>query len=133
MIDKLQRPVKFIAVGASGVGVNLLILYLLTDVAGVHYAASAFVAIEASIITNFLLNDRWTFKDRRGSKVFSRLLKYNAVSAAGVGVNMGIMALLVEVGGLHYLIAEFVAILCAFVWNYTLSSRYVWNKRFANV
>lgn len=133
MINKLQRPVKFIAVGASGVGVNLLLLYLLTDIAGVHYAASAFVAIEASIITNFLLNDRWTFKDRRGSKVFSRLLKYNAVSGAGVGVNMGIMALLVEVGGLHYLMAEFLAILGAFVWNYTLSSRYVWSKRFANV
>lgn len=133
MRNKLQRPVKFIAVGASGVGVNLLLLYLLTDIAGVHYAASAFVAIEASIITNFLLNDRWTFKDRRGSKVLPRLLKYNAVSGAGVGVNMGIMALLVEVGGLHYLMAEFLAILGAFVWNYTLSSRYVWKKRFANV
>jgi dolichol-phosphate mannosyltransferase len=133
MKDKPQRLVKFGAVGASGVGVNLALLYFFTDVAGLHYAASALIAIEASIISNFLLNDRWTFKDRRDSKIWSRLLKFNTVSAAGIGVNMGIMALLVEVGGLHYLIAEFMAIMCAFIWNYTLSSRYVWRGRYASV
>jgi dolichol-phosphate mannosyltransferase len=131
--SKLRRLVKFGAVGASGVGVNLALLYLFTDVAGLHYAASAFIAIEASIISNFLLNDRWTFRDRRDNKVWPRLLRFNTVSAAGIGVNMGIMALLVEVAGTHYLMAEILAILCAFIWNYTLSSRFVWRGRYANV
>ncbi len=132
-LDQLKRVAKFGAVGAGGVVVNLALLYLLTDIAGLHYAASAFIAIEASIIFNFLLNDRWTFGDRRGTRLLSRLVKFNAVSGVGVALNMGIMALLVESGGVYYLLAEFLAILGAFVWNYTLSNRLVWRKRLVNV
>lgn len=128
----VRRLIKFGAVGASGVGVNLALLYLFTDIAGLHYIASTFIAIEASIITNFYLNNRWTFGDRRGTRLLSRLVKFNAVSGVGVGLNIGLMALLVEVVGVYYLLAEFMAILCVFGWNYVLSNRYVWRKGLIN-
>jgi dolichol-phosphate mannosyltransferase len=128
--ELLKRLAKFATVGTTGVGVNLGVLYLLTGVAGMHYAASAFVAIEASIIFNFYFNDQWTFKDRRGTKLLPRLIKFNAVAGVGVGLNMALMVLLVEVLGLHYLLAEFMAIVCVFAWNYILSSKLVWRKNF---
>ena len=58
------RFIKFNIVGLTGVFVNEGILMLLTSL-GLYYIYSSIVAIEISIISNFLLNDIWTFKDRR--------------------------------------------------------------------
>jgi len=63
---ELFRMVKFALVGLSGVGVNIGILYWLTESAGLFYLASATIAIEVSIISNFSLNNYFTFADRRG-------------------------------------------------------------------
>ena len=50
--------VKFCAVGGSGVGVNLGIYALLTRVFVLAPALASPIAIEISLLTNFLLNER---------------------------------------------------------------------------
>lgn len=84
------RFLKFCLVGGSGVIVNLGFVWLANEVL---FAAMAewwrtslayLVGIVVSIFTNFLLNDFWTWKDRRGkggSAFLRRLVKYYAVSA----------------------------------------------------
>jgi dolichol-phosphate mannosyltransferase len=126
----LKRLIKFAVVGTAGVGVNLALLYLLTNYAGLHYVASAFFAIEASIVFNFYFNDRWTFKDRRGPRLLAKVIKFHAIAGIGVGLNMALLALLVELAGAHYLLGEFAAILIVFAWNYALSSRLVWRNNY---
>ncbi len=59
------RLIKFSVVGASGVAVNMGLLYALTRFMGIHYILSSILAIEVSILTNFILNDIWTWRDRR--------------------------------------------------------------------
>ncbi len=56
-----KHAVQFYIVGASGVLVNLGILYLLTDIGGFWYVAAQVIAITASITTNFFFNRYWTF------------------------------------------------------------------------
>lgn len=91
--DRIWRLTKFGVVGLSGVGVNhgllLLGLYVLDDMApGAAYAIALTLAIGISILTNFLLNDAWTWRDRRveGARAFLvRLGKYYFVAGiAGV-------------------------------------------------
>jgi len=41
------------------------------------------LAIELSIIFNFILNDIWTFKDKRVGSFIKRLLKFHMSSASG--------------------------------------------------
>ncbi|MFC1900549.1 glycosyltransferase, partial [Chloroflexota bacterium] len=87
---ELMRFVKFCLVGISGVLVNIGLLWLLTDVIGLFYLLSAAISIETSIVTNFLLNDYYTFSDRNSPETESflrRLLKYNLVALAGLGIN----------------------------------------------
>ena len=87
------RFAKFGVVGLSGVGVNhgllLLGIYLLSSwEPGRAYALSLTVAIAISILTNFLLNDAWTWRDRRNRGLGAFLLrmgKYHLVAGvAGV-------------------------------------------------
>ena len=55
--------VKFVLTGLSGVFVNLGSFQLLLSLR-VHELLASPIAIELSIISNFLLNNYWTFSDR---------------------------------------------------------------------
>jgi dolichol-phosphate mannosyltransferase len=72
--------IKFAIVGTSGVVVNLLTLTLLLNQGVNKYIASP-IAIEVSIISNFLLNNFWTFRWRKKASVLPvRGLRFNIVS-----------------------------------------------------
>lgn len=79
--------IKFAIVGLSGVIVNLGVFKLLLQANVNKYLASP-ISIEASIITNFLLNNYWTFRWRK-SKDHVRIkgLKFNMVSLVSLGVS----------------------------------------------
>lgn len=117
-VDANRRLAKFALVGLSGVLVNLVLLVVLTELVGLHYLASAAVAIEASILSNFALNDVWTFRDRRIGRWWERLWRFNLVSLLALVVNLGVLSLLTEAAGLHYLVSELVAIGVGFLANY---------------
>jgi dolichol-phosphate mannosyltransferase len=81
------RFLKFCAVGASGVLVNLGCLGLFARAIGVQANLAAAMAIEISIITNFLINEAWTFRDRRAEGAFRRrLLRFHLVSLVGAAL-----------------------------------------------
>jgi len=80
-----SRFLKFAVVGAAGVAVNLGFLALFARVLGLQTNLASALAIELSIINNFLWNDVWTFKDRRHSEspFFRRVIHFHAVSLVG--------------------------------------------------
>ncbi len=115
---KNQRVMRFALVGASGIVVNLLILYILHGMFNVHDLVAVPLAVETSIITNFLLNDFFTFRDRRNGSKLRRLGQFNTVSLVALIVNFTAYALLTRVFGVFYLVAQLVAIIVAFGTNY---------------
>jgi dolichol-phosphate mannosyltransferase len=120
------------AVGLSGVVVNMGILWLLTEKVGLFYLLSAAVGIETSIISNFLLNNRFTFRDRNqpGAKsFFARLAKFNAISLTGLGINLGVLGLLTEAFGLYYIVSNLFGIAAAFLWNFFANNWWTWRVR----
>lgn len=123
------RFVKFIAVGLSGTLVNLGVLKLVTMFTTWNDKVQLIPGIEVSIITNFLLNDYFTFADRRTGKTasfFTRLVKYNVLALVGAFINWGIGALMVN-AGINIFLADFVGILIAFLWNYLFSTIWAWK------
>ena len=71
---------KFALTGLSGVLVNLGSFYLLLEL-GLHKFLASPVAIELSIVWNFLLHNYWTFADRvMSGRKRIRGLRYNLVS-----------------------------------------------------
>ncbi len=86
--------VRFALTGLSGVLVNLGSFQLLIN-SGVHELLASPVAIELSIISNFLLNNYWTFRARAltGRKRV-RSLKYQLVSLATLTLSYATFALL---------------------------------------
>jgi dolichol-phosphate mannosyltransferase len=80
---------KFLMVGASGVVVNVGLFALLLA-AGVNRYVASPVAIETSIIWNFLLHNSWTFGDRRPrGRARVRGVLFNLASLLVLAVSYG--------------------------------------------
>jgi dolichol-phosphate mannosyltransferase len=122
------RILKFSVVGASGVFVNMGLLYVLTELASLHYLLSGIIAIETSIVTNFLLNNAWTWGDRRTDVFLYRLLKYHvSAGLTGILANWLLLLLLTEVFGMYYLISNIIGIGVGMTSNFLLND--LWTFR----
>ena len=120
-----MRFIKFNIVGLTGVFVNQGILMLLTSL-GLYYLYSGIVAIEVSIISNFLLNDLWTFRDRRSGHILKRLVKFNILMLIGLVINLLILYALTDLASLHYTISNLFGIGIASIARYLMSIKWTW-------
>lgn len=122
------RILKFSVVGVSGVLVNMGILFILTEYFHILYLISSIIAIEMSIISNFLLNDIWTWRDRTKKKFIYRFVQYHiSVGITAVLVNWGILFILTEVFDVYYLISNLIGIGVGTLSNYIIND--LWTFR----
>jgi len=120
-----MRFIKFNIVGLTGIFVNQGILMLLT-ILGLYYLYSGIIAIEVSIISNFFLNDLWTFRDRRSGHILKRLVKFNILMLIGLVINLLILYALTELASLHYTISNLFGIGIASIARYLMSIKWAW-------
>src|SRR5437870_13296198 len=87
----LKRYARFWRVGATGVAVEMGILYLLADPStrGWNLTLSKVIAAEVAILNNFIWNDVWTFRGlaRSGNIRVARLVrlgKFNLICVPGI-------------------------------------------------
>ncbi len=115
--------VKFALTGMSGVVVNLSCFQSLFVLGVNPYLCSA-IAIEASIVWNFFVNNYWTFRDRTmtGRKRV-RGLKFNLVSLVTLAVSFATFVLLRWLFPEEpHVMAQAIAILPAAMANYFANS-----------
>jgi dolichol-phosphate mannosyltransferase len=115
--------IKFCITGASGVLVNLGVFTLLLA-AGVNKFVASPIAIQTSIITNFLGNNYWTFRRRNlTGRTHARGLRFNVVSFFSLGISYLTFIVLSRVfPSVAPQVHQFVGIVPATVVNYFLNS-----------
>lgn len=89
-VPQVARLWKFLMVGATGVAVNLGLLWLFVETAGSHRYLGWVVGVEASVLTNFWLNRAFTWRDRRASGLAgtgAQAARYHVASILGVSAN----------------------------------------------
>lgn len=123
---------RFNLVGGIGILLQLVLLFLLKSIFYLNYLAATGLAVEATVVHNFLWHERYTWADRvrpswRNS--LPRLLRFNltngAVSIAG---NLALMKIMVAYGHVNYLAANGIAITLCSVINFLVSNTYVFAK-----
>jgi dolichol-phosphate mannosyltransferase len=127
---ELGMMLKFMAVGLSGVVVNEGVYWILTRFGGLaaYDWLAVIIGIEVSIITNFILNDTFTFaRRRRGKSFIGRLLKFNLICLAGAAIQWGLFMLFTRVFGVYDLLSNFIGIVVAFLWNYFINRNWTWR------
>lgn len=124
------RFALFGTVGALGVGVHMAVLAALFLVIGEGFALAQSVATLAAMTFNFWLNNTLTYRDQRlrGAAALVRgWVGFCLACAVGAFANVA-AATLLEARGIHWALAALIGIVLGSVWNYALSSRFVWGR-----
>lgn len=122
-----QRFQKFLVVGAVGLGVNQGMLVVLHDLIGLGLLIASPVAIAASMIVTFMLNEIWTWHDRGSGRIATRALPYALINTGGLIINTGLLTALVDIVGMHYFVANLIGAGVAAVWNFALNNAITWR------
>jgi dolichol-phosphate mannosyltransferase len=126
---KSKEFFNFCVVGTSGVFVNMGLLLILTRWFGLLLEYASPIAIEISIISNFVLNNIWTFRERAvRTLLLKRLIRFHLVAFSAGVVNYIMLLSLYYGAGMIDVIANLIGIAAATVVNYILNSRWTWKK-----
>ena len=124
----IEDFVKYSLVGFSGVLINLGIYAFLTRYYNFSEAIAPLLSIEAALISNFLLNNFWTFGSRSNqSRVRVKFLKFHLVSGLGALLNYVVFLLLFFVLEVYDIFANLIGIAFAAVVNYLINSNWTWK------
>jgi len=133
----LFRWLKFNAVGAMGVVVQLAALSLLVRIVGLPVAAGTGLAVETAIIHNFAWHRGWTWADRKDKgraggviEALRVLFRFNLstglVSLVG---NVLLMQVLETTTRLGLLTSNLLTIAICSLVNFAVSDRFVFRPR----
>ncbi|MFC2089622.1 GtrA family protein [Bacteroidota bacterium] len=128
--SRVEEFIKFAVVGGSGVVINMGLLYFLTRYLSVRLEFASPIAIETSILTNFALNNFWTFKKRDARfSLWSRLLRYHLVTGLAGLVNYLVLLMLVRLLDMNEFLSNLIGIGAGMLINYFLNSLWTWRER----
>lgn len=129
---------KFLVVGGWGFIVNTTILIIGVNMGMVPANAGALGA-EFAIISNFILNNLWTFSDRKVTtpmEIIKKFIPFNILSFGSAIIQFIFLKAGELIFGLEHYKASFWYILfyiagvaVGLVWNYIMYSKVIWKKK----
>lgn len=126
--NEIQKIINFGIVGLIGVAVNMVCLSIFKEVFSVPLIFASFLAIEISIITNFIMNDRWTFHGLKCEKSFlHRMFSYNSICVGSMLINIATLMVLTLIG-VNYLIGNAIGIGVGYIWNFLMNRKITWAE-----
>lgn len=145
-----RQIIKFLIVGTVGFLVNATVLYILDDTTIGSFLPpsdtsgrflffplkdtrlfwASVMAVETSIISNFVLNENWTFKtrDRSGSPLV-RFSRFNVSSLGSPIISLTVINTLTPHFGAPKLISLAIGTMLGLFWNYTMNVLWIWRAK----
>jgi putative flippase GtrA len=128
-----RRWAAFYAIGGIGFVVQLVALGALVEWVRLDYLAATALATETAVLHNFVWHEYWTWRDRTsidGAGVWGRFVRFNAASGTvSIVGNVLLTGLFASQFGLHYVVANVLAVATASVLNFLAADRVVFVAR----
>jgi dolichol-phosphate mannosyltransferase len=126
-------PVQFLlfaGVGALGIAAHLIVLRLGLSPVGLSFSTAQSVATACAIVGNFVLNNAFTFRDRRlkGWRFVRGLASFALICSVGAAGNVGVASLLFGPEHTRWWLAGIAGAIMSLVWNYAVSSAITWRR-----
>jgi len=100
----LIQFLKFGTVGVSNTLLTFAVYTFLLKVVGVWYLAASAIGFIVGATNGFLLNRRWTFRGHVGDAFTP--VRWGIVQGCGLGLNLGLLYVLVHDAGLDELLGQ---------------------------
>jgi dolichol-phosphate mannosyltransferase len=133
----VKKFLKFGTVGFSGYLVNATLLQLITNFGWMEWIAWS-ISTEAAIISNFILNNLWTFKSDKIkglSSLFKKFLQFNftSIGALLIQVVAGTIGVKIFGGQYRQLLLPFIILFFVLPYNWLMYNKVIWKTAKKNV
>jgi putative flippase GtrA len=130
LANTLIRWGRFNVVGAMGMAVQLTTVAALNHLTAGHYMAATAVALELTLLHNFVWHLNYTWGDRRDRAAMpGQLVRFHLsnglVSMAG---NLALMPVLVRGAGIPVVASNAIAIVCCSILNFCLGNNWAFAE-----
>jgi dolichol-phosphate mannosyltransferase len=124
------RFLMFALVGSIGLAVHLVTLDIALVLRPKSFTVAQAIAAFVAMTSNFLLNNLLTYRDQRlkGIAILRGLVVFYLVCAVGLMANVGVAFSIYNQQPIWWLAGASGALM-GVVWNYALSSLFVWRRR----
>jgi putative flippase GtrA len=118
--------IRYLVMALLIVGLEVLVYYLLNSILGVNYLLAVPLSMALSIVLNWYFSKRLVFKQSRYKN--SVELSLVAISSViGVGIQLAVTYVAVEMLQLIPLLGKIIAITITFFWNFYVRKRYIFK------
>ena len=130
-VIELKQKIKFGIVGSIGFIINFSAMEVFYRAFNISPDNAVIIGAELAIISNFTLNNLWTFKERRikrSKKILGKFLQFNLASSGAIIIQkivvwLGILSFGINFYRLYFIFAVGIGM---FV-NYYVYSRVIWK------
>jgi len=129
MAPSIFRWLKFNAVGAGGIVVQLATLAVLRSALKMEYLFATSLAVEAAVVHNYFWHQRFTWADRTERNSWLRFAKFNLTTGVfSILGNVLLMRTFVGAAHLNYFLASILTIATCSIANFLVSDRFVFQE-----
>ena len=115
------RFLRFTAISSITFAVDLFLLFAFTDWLGIHYLVSVVLAFLIAITINYVFVRPLVFPEST-RPVGTGYVYFVVIITVGASLSVALMAFMVEVLGLHYLLARILIACFVGFWNYLMNA-----------
>jgi dolichol-phosphate mannosyltransferase len=128
-----MRLAGFALVGATGILVNSLVLYLATSLLNIYYLYSVVIATVASTIWNFIFIELWVYHSSSQSNGrVRRFALFSSMNIGALALRGPLIYVLTSALGIYYLISNLITLILMIGVRFLLADYVIWGRKPAN-
>ena len=99
------------------------LLIFFKQVLGINYLIAATLSFTVGVVVNYFLSIWWVFANHKLASKRAEMLIFLIINAAGLALNLLIIALLVQRAHIDYRVAKAVSTVVVFFWNFIIRKK----------
>ena len=128
-----MRFIGFALVGASGILVNSLALYLVTTRLNIHYLLGVAIATVASTLWNFSLTEALVYRAAKQAEGrFRRLVLFSTMNIAALALRGPLIYILTSLFAVHYIISNLISLVLLTGVRFLTADSMIWGRTMTN-
>ena len=109
---------RYIFVGGISAVINILTLFILTDIFKIYYILSSILGFILGLIVNYLLSKLLVFTKESFNNKKKEFVSYAIIGVIGLGIDTLFMYIFTSLIEIYYLLSKIISTIITFIWNF---------------
>ena len=124
---RLVEFLRYFLVSILSLSTDIVLLYLLTSFAGLHYLVSAVFSYIIGMFVNYILSTYWVFAKRKLISRTTEFVVFTGIGLLGLGINELLLWVFTGLLLFHYMISRILSAGIGYLWKYIVRKYFLFR------